>query len=122
MGLLGGLSNFCVLYIFGILSLSCKTLSPFCRMLLCPTGDALCLGRIFSFMRFNVLIVDFSVCSIHVLSRKGFPVPINSRLFPTFFSTLFSVSDVLWRLINLELSFLQNSVLPEPFAKDDVIF
>jgi hypothetical protein len=37
-----------------------------------------------------------------------FPVPISSRVFPTFSSTNFSVSGFMWRsLIHLDLSFVQ---------------
>jgi hypothetical protein len=40
--------------------------------------------------------------------RKISPVPMCSRLFPTFFSTSFSVSGFMWRsLIHLDLSFVQ---------------
>ena len=47
--------------------------------------------KLFSFMRFHLLIVDLSACA-DVLLRKAFPVPVSSRLFPTLFSNRLCIS------------------------------
>jgi hypothetical protein len=44
------------------------------------------------FMRSNSLIVDLGAHANCVLFRKMSPVPMSSRLFPTFSSSRFSVS------------------------------
>jgi hypothetical protein len=54
------------------------------------------------------VIVDLRVKAIGVLFRKFSPVPMCSRLFPTFSSISFSVSGFMWKsLIHLDLSFVQ---------------
>ena len=59
-------------------------------------------------MRSHSLIVDLSDCAVDVLFMKLFPVPMCSRLFPTFSSIRFSVSGFkLKSLIHLDLSFVQ---------------
>ena len=53
-------------------------------------------------------IFELRAQAIGVLFRKISPVPMCSRLFPTFFSIGFSVSGFMWRsLIHLDLSFVQ---------------
>jgi hypothetical protein len=53
-----------------------------------------------------MLILDLPAQAIAVLLRIFSPVPISSRLFPTFSSV--SVSGFMWRsLIHLDLSFVQ---------------
>jgi hypothetical protein len=53
-------------------------------------------------------ILDLTAQAIAVLFRNFPPVPISSKIFPTFSSINFSVSGFMWRyLIHLELSFVQ---------------
>jgi hypothetical protein len=64
--------------------------------------------KICNFMRSHLSILDLTEQAIAVLFRNFSPVPISSRLFPTFSSVSFSVSGFMWRsLINLDLSFVQ---------------
>ena len=66
------------------------------------------LQKSFSFMRFHLLILDLSAWAIGVLFRKLSPVPMSSRLLPTFCSIRFSVSGFTLRsLIHLDLNFVQ---------------
>ena len=59
-------------------------------------------------MRSHLSILDLTAQAIAVLFRNFPPVPISSRLFPTFSSISFSVSGFMWRsLIHLDLSFVQ---------------
>jgi hypothetical protein len=59
-------------------------------------------------MRFYLLILDLSSGDIDVLFRKLSPIPISTRLFPTFYSIRLSVPGFMLRsLICLDLSFLQ---------------
>jgi hypothetical protein len=61
-----------------------------------------------NFMRSNLSILDLTAQTIAVLFRNFSPVPVSSRLFPTFSSINFSVSGLMWRsLIHLDLSFVQ---------------
>ena len=65
------------------------------------------LQKLFNFMRSHLLIVDFSACTIGILFRKLFPVPLHLRLFTTFSSLRFSVSEFMLRsLIHLDLNCL----------------
>ena len=58
-------------------------------------------------MRFHLSILDLTVQAIAVLFRNFSPVPISSRVFPTFSFINFSVSGFMWRsLIHLDLSFV----------------
>jgi hypothetical protein len=66
------------------------------------------LQKLCNFMRSHLSILDLTMQVIAVLFRNFSPVPISSRLFPTFSSSNFSVSGLMWRsLIHLYLSFLQ---------------
>jgi hypothetical protein len=59
-------------------------------------------------MRSHLLIIYLRVPAIGVLLRKFYPVPMFSRLFPTYSFVKFSVSGILLRsFIYLHLSFLQ---------------
>ena len=49
------------------------------------------LQKLFSFRRFHLLIVSFSVCASGVKFRKWFPMPMRSSVLPTFSSIRFSV-------------------------------
>jgi hypothetical protein len=52
-------------------------------------------------------ILDLTAQDIGVLFRNFSPVPISSRVFPTFSSISFSVSGFMWSsLIHLDLSFV----------------
>jgi hypothetical protein len=57
-----------------------------------------------------LLILDLTVQGIDFLLRKFSPVPICSRLFPTFSSISFSVSGFMWSsLIHLDLRFVHRN-------------
>ena len=76
-----------------------------CRFVLLTVSFAL--PKLHSFRRSHLLIADLNVCATGVLSRKGSPVPIRSRVSPTFSSRRFSVAGFILRsLIHLELSFV----------------
>ena len=56
----------------------------------------------------HLSILDLTAQAIAVLFRNFSPVPISSRLFPTFFSINFNVSGfIASSLIHLDLSFVQ---------------
>ena len=66
------------------------------------------LQKLSSFMRSHLSILYLRAWAIGVLFRKFPPVPMSSRLFPTFSSIRFSVSGFMLRsLIHLDLSFVQ---------------
>ena len=66
------------------------------------------LQKLCNFMRSHLSILDLTAQAIAVLFRNFPPVPISSRLSPTFSSISFSVSGFMWNfLILLELSFVQ---------------
>jgi hypothetical protein len=66
------------------------------------------LQKVCNFMRSNLSILDVTAQAIAVPFRNFPPVPISSRLFPTFSSINVSVSGFMWRsLIHLDLSFVQ---------------
>ena len=66
------------------------------------------LQKLCNFMRSHLSILDLTAQAIAVLFRNFSPVPISSRLFPTFSSISFSVSGFMWSsLIHLDLSFVQ---------------
>jgi hypothetical protein len=66
------------------------------------------LQKLCNFMRSHLLILDLIAQAIAGLFRNFSPVPISSRLFPTFSSINFSVSGFMWSsLIHLDLSFVQ---------------
>ena len=68
----------------------------------------LSLQKLFSFIRSHLLIIDHNIWAGDVLFRKLSPIPIYSRLFPTFPFIIFSVSSFMLRsLIHLDLSFVQ---------------
>jgi hypothetical protein len=65
------------------------------------------LQKLYNFMRYHFSILGLTAQAIAVLFRNFPPVPISSRLFPTFFSINFSVSGFMWSsLIHLDLSFV----------------
>jgi hypothetical protein len=66
------------------------------------------LQKLCNFMRSHLLILGLTAQAIGVLFRNFSPVPISSRLFPTFSSISSSVSGfTLSSLIHLDLSFVQ---------------
>jgi hypothetical protein len=66
------------------------------------------LQKLCNFMRSHLSILDLTAQAIVVLFRNFSPVPISSRLFPTFSSINFSVSGFMWRsLIHLDLTLVQ---------------
>jgi hypothetical protein len=66
------------------------------------------LQNLCSVMRSYLLILDLTAQAVVVLFRNFSPVPISSRLFPTFYSKRFRVSSFMWRsLIHSVLSFAQ---------------
>ena len=70
----------------------------------------LALKKLFSFMRFHLLIVGLSVWGIYVLFRKLFSVTMCSRQFSIFSSIKVSVSSFMLRsLIHLDLNFVQSN-------------
>jgi len=65
--------------------------------------------KLFGFVESHLLIVGLHTCTIGVLFRETFSVPVSSCQFHTFSSTRLRVSDLTLRvLINLELSFVQD--------------
>jgi hypothetical protein len=61
-----------------------------------------------NFMRSHLSILKLTVQPIAVLFRNFSPVPISSRLFPTFSSISFTVSGFMWSfLIHLDLTLVQ---------------
>ena len=76
---------------------------PFCLI-----EGVFCLTKMCSFMRFNLSILNLPIQAICLLFRNFSPVLISLRLFPTFSSTSFSVSDFMWSsLIHLHLSLVK---------------
>ena len=66
------------------------------------------LQKLYNFMRSHLSILDLTAQAIAVLFRNFSPVPISSRLFPTFSSISFSVSGFMWSsLIHLDLTLVQ---------------
>jgi hypothetical protein len=66
------------------------------------------LQKLCNFMRSYSSILGLTAQAIAVLFRNFSPVPISSRIFPTFSSINFSVSGLICRsLIHLDLSFVQ---------------
>ena len=85
--------------------------------------------KLCNFRSFHFLIVFLYVCASGVIFRKWFPMPICSRLLPTFSSMRFSmVGFMLMSLIHLDLSFVhgdftsQYPVISAPFVEDDFFF
>ena len=59
-------------------------------------------------MRSHLSILDLTAQAIAVLFRNFSPVPMSSRLFPTFSSISFTVSGFMWSsLIHLDLTLVQ---------------
>jgi hypothetical protein len=66
------------------------------------------LEKLFTFMRFHLLIAGLSAFTIRVLFKKLFPVTNHSMLFPNLFSIRISISEFMMKtLIHLDLSFIQ---------------
>ena len=65
------------------------------------------LQKLYNFMRSHLSILDLTAQAIAILFRNFSPVPISSRLFPTF-SISFTVSGFMWSsLIHLDLTLVQ---------------
>lgn len=65
--------------------------------------------KLLSIMRSHFLSVDLSACNTSVLLRKLSPVPMQSRLLPSFSFIRFSASDFMLRFsIHLELCFVKD--------------
>jgi hypothetical protein len=68
------------------------------------------LQKLCNFMRSHLSILDLTAQAIALLFRNLSPVPISSRLFPTFSSISFTASGFMWSsLIHLDLSFVQGT-------------
>jgi hypothetical protein len=81
-------------------------LSVVCLFVLLTMSFAL--QKLFNCMRSHLSILYLTAQAISVLLRNFFPMPITSRLFPTFSSISFRVSGFMWSsLIHLDLSFVQ---------------
>ena len=66
------------------------------------------LQKLCNFMRSHLSILDLTAQAVGILFKKFSPMPMCSRLFPTFSSVSFSVSGLMWRsLIHLDLSFVR---------------
>jgi hypothetical protein len=66
------------------------------------------LQKLCNIMRSHLLVLNLTAQAIAVRFRNFSPVPTSSRLFPSFFSTSFSVSGFMWSsLIHFDLSFVQ---------------
>ena len=61
------------------------------------------LHKLYNFMRSHLSILNLTAQTIAVLFRNFSPVPISSRLFPTFSSISFSV----WFYVHLDLTLVQ---------------
>jgi hypothetical protein len=69
-----------------------------------------CLSEALQFYESNLLILNLTAQAIAVLFRNFSPVPISSRLFPTFSPISFRVSGFIWiSLIHLDLSFVHGN-------------
>jgi hypothetical protein len=69
---------------------------------------SIALRKLCNFMRYHLSILHLTAQAIAVLFRNFSPVPISSRLFPTFSSISFSVSGFMWSsLIHLALTVVQ---------------
>jgi hypothetical protein len=77
-------------------------------MAFCLIDSVFCFTEALTFYEFS-FVDSWSYSTSHCCSVQEFsPVPISSRLFPTFSSINFSVSDFMWSsLIHLDLSFVQ---------------
>jgi hypothetical protein len=74
-----------------------------CHFVLLTVSFAL--QKLCNFMRSHLLILDLTAQAIGILFRNFPPVPIGSRLFPSFSFISFSVSGFMWSpLIHLDLS------------------
>jgi len=97
------------LYILGISPLSdlglVKILSQSVGGLFVLLTVSFALQKLCNFKRFQLSIHDLTAQAIAVLFRNFSPVPLSSKLFPTFSSINFSVSGFTRRsLIHLDLS------------------
>jgi hypothetical protein len=74
------------------------------------------LQKLCNFMRSHLSILILTMQAIAVLFRHFSPVPISSRLFPTFSSISFSVSGFMWSsIIHLDLTSETEGILPNSF-------
>ena len=82
-------------------------LFPIRRLLFCPIDSVFDLQKIFSFMSSHFSIVDLRAWDVAAHFRKSFTVSL-SRIFPTFSSSKFSVSNLMLRsLVCVNLTFVQ---------------
>jgi hypothetical protein len=100
------------LYILDIIPLSdlrlVKILSQSVGGLFVLLSVSFAFQKLCNFLRSHLSILYLTAQAIAVLFRIISPVPISSRLFPTFSSVSFSVSGFMWNsLIHLDLSFVQ---------------
>ena len=83
-----------------------EDLFPFCRLLFCLTV-LFALQKLFSFRESHLFIVALNICVTGVILGKWIPIPMHSRLHPTFSSVRFSVARFMLRsLIQFDLSFV----------------
>ena len=117
IGLFGVLLNSFLssLYTFEIIPLSDVGLikmfshSVGCHLVLSTVSFAL--QKLLSLRRSHLLIVYLSVCATGFMFRNLFPVPICSRVPPTFSSKRFSVAEFMLRaLIHLDWRFVHGNI------------
>ena len=88
------LSSLCILEISPLSDVELmKIIFSFCRHPFCLSGCASCFIELLSFRRFHLFIVVLSVYATCVVFRKWAPLPMWSRLLPTFSSMKFSVVE-----------------------------
>ena len=85
-----------------------KILSPSVGGLFLLFTVSFALQKLCNFMRSLFSILNLTAQAIAVIFRNFSPVPVSSRLFPTFFSISFTVSGFMWSsLIHLDLTLVQ---------------
>ena len=106
-------SNFCsFLYMLDISPIAdvklVKILSQYVGSHFVSLIVSLSLKKLCNIIKSRLSIFDLRAQAIGVLFRKFSPVPMCSKVFPTFSSNSFSVSGLMWRsLIYLHLIFVQ---------------
>ena len=74
----------------------------------CLIDSVFSLTEALQFYEVRFVILDLTAQAIAVLFRNFPPVPISSRLFPTFSSISFSITGCMWSsLIHLDLTLVQ---------------
>jgi hypothetical protein len=104
-------SNFLIsLFILDIVYIKCEVgnnVFSISWLLFCPIDSVLCFAQYLQFYEVPLLILDITALVIGVLFIKSYPVPMCSRLFPTFSSIRFSIPGFTWRsLIHMNVSFI----------------